>query len=281
MDPKDPTQTGGQEEEKLTPEEQIAAKVHAEQSVEFEQFDEDTGEVVPKEPKPEATPEAPEHAPEAEPEPEVAEAPVEAPVAHKVKVFGQEEEVSLEELKRSYQKGRAADIKLQEATRIKREADEYAARVTNQPAPSQDAPQQPTTPQALASVVENLIYNREANRAGARFREEFPDIASDDNLMHLAWKMEQDRIAEVTALGEDYGDPLAAYRKHGEAINKWLGKHKPAPDPVSADKLERKKTITAVPAASARAPTPQPEKPLTVAQIIEKERQDRIKGPIR
>jgi hypothetical protein len=287
LDDQVPTPTGGQEE---TAEERIARKVHEEQSGEFEQFDEATGEVVPKEPK-----EAPEPAPEPaepEPEPEAAEAPPAAPepvkAVRKVKVYGQEEEVPedvlIEHGIRNYQKDRAADIKLQNAARKEREVDEYLARIQqgqppqgadHQPAPSTDAP-----PEDIDSRLERVVYNRETVRAGAQFRKDFPEIAEDPHLMNMAYQLEQERLASVAALGEPYGDPFETYRAHGEAIRKWVKKFAGDKPVVSVDKTELKRSITAIPAVNARAPSPPAEKPLTVSQIIELERQTRAGKPI-
>ena len=295
----DPTQQGGQEESKPTPplatvrksaaEEEIAAKVHNSLESEFQPFNEDTGEILAKAPKdePKEEPKADqprdeqgrfaEKEPEKQPEPEPAPEP-EPPKTHKVKVLGQLEEVPLEELIRNYQKGRAADIKLQEASRKLKEADEYVRLRTQpsqdaapqQPAPSQDAP----APQLTYDDIRRILFNEKTEDAAAQFREEFPEIAADPHLMDMAARLEQQRLQTVQDLGEPLGDPLRAYRGHGEVIRKWLGKYKPA-DTTSQDKVERKKTLAAVPAANARPPAPQPPKVLTISEQIEEERQQR------
>jgi hypothetical protein len=279
-----PTLTGGQEE-KLSVEEAIAAKVQAEQAPDFQAFDEDTGEVQPRDEQGRfASPEPSEPAPAAEQEPPAptpSPEPVEPPKTHKVKVLGQEEEVPIDELIRNYQKGRAADIKLQEASRKLREADEYVARTRSspdtaqhQPAPSQDAPQ--------ALTLEDIrvaLYNEKATDAGDQFREDFPEIAADPYLMDMAARLEEQRLSTAKDLGEPVGDPKKAYRAHGEAIRKWLAQYKPA-DTTNQDKLEAKRTITAIPAANARAPVPKADRPQTTSEIIEEMRQNRGGRPV-
>jgi ribosomal protein S30 len=290
----DPTQTGGQEEEKTNPrdtlrlqmEDAIAAKVHEAEKPDTAALDVDEngdlqyqrdekGRFAPKEEEPVAV--------EADKAPvEVvadAPAPVVVPEVRKVKVkiYGQEEEVDLEKLiehgKRDYQKDRAADIKLQEAARRLRQIEEYEARVMR--APSQDAPQQDATPQQDAPKetdderTERIVYNRETLRAREDFDTKFPEIASDQFLMNMAAQLEQQRLDTARALGEPFGDPFKAYREHGETIRKWIKQFQPAQTVVtSEEKAERKRTIVAVPAASAKAPAPKEEKPQTASEII-------------
>lgn len=290
MSESDPTQTGGRNEARLSVEEEIAARHMEATKDDYVDF---PAEVTAAEEPPEAPEPAPEPA-EAAPEPEVAPEPVAAPAPApkmaSIVVDGQTIEVEesrlLEAGKRTLQKETAADRKLQDAARLKREAEEYAQRVgfKGQEAPpqsalSQDAPQQPATfsPEALDAVLENKLYNRDAQKAAAKFREDFPEIAADPHLMNMAANLESQRLATVTALGESYGDPFEAYHKHGDAIRQWLGKYKPAE--VSEDKVERKRTITAVPAANAKAPAPQQPREMTVSEVIAQERKAREGRP--
>lgn len=279
---------------RLSAEEQIAARVNDAQAADFHGFDETTGEI-------DAAPIA--AAPPAPAEPEVGDADPEPgaapePAAQRmvaIVVDGQTIEVEesriLEAGKRTLQKDHAADRRLQEAANTKRQAEELLRQAqqlsipdaARQAAPSQDAPQQPQpqpatsfTPEMLETVLENKLYMRDATKAAAKFREDFPDIAADPHLMSMAANMEQQRLNTATALGESYGDPFEAYRKHGEAVQKWVQKFTgAAPAPATQDKADRKRTITAIPAANARAPAPQPPKELTVSQIIEEERKSR------
>lgn len=305
MADQDPTQTGGQEQNterndaRLSAEEQIAARVNAAQAedlVEVEANEQGDLQYVRDEkgrfasPEEAAAPEPEEPAPVAAPAPAPEPAPVEVR-KRTITVDGQTIEVEesrlIEAGTRLLQKETAADKRLQEAARIKREAEEYAARVGHRE-PSQDAPSQalsqevpsPATfsPEMLDSVLETKIYNREAQKAAESFRKEFPEIAADPHLMNMAATLENQRLSTVTALGESLGDPFEAYRSHGVAIQQWLGKYKPVA--TSEEKVERKRTITAVPAASAKAPAPQDDKPPTIQQIIAEERKSRQGRPV-
>jgi hypothetical protein len=291
-------------------EEEIAAKVHAEVSPDLHAFNEDTGEIIPNEPAKDEQPpaqdayqEPSELAVEGEPEPEAKPEPEPAPAAPKmvsIVVDGQPVEVEesriLEAGKRTLQKDHAADRRLQEATQARKQAEELlrqAQRLSNpdtalnEPAPSQDAPQQHQQatqgidPQALDTYLENKLYMRDAQKAADSFRKEFPDIAADPHLMGMAASLETQRLSTATALGESFGDPYEAYRKHGEAVREWMrmlsGK---GPVVNMADKAEKKRTILTVPAASARPAPPAPPREPTVSEIIEAERKARMGRPV-
>ncbi len=275
----DPTQTGGQEE-KLNLEEQIAAKVNAAQAADRTPLGDEDAEVQAKDEEDEP---APAKAAPVEPEP----APVK--VTRKVKVYGQEEEVDVDKLIehgiRDYQKDRAADIKLQQAALKLQQAEQQIQQLQGRP--PQGADQQPTAtpqpdspPESLEAQLERVAYNRDANRAGSVFRKDFPDIAADPHLMNMAWQLEQQRLQTTAALGEPYGDPFEAYREHGETIRKWVAQFKPVAPPVAQDKIDRKRTITAVPAVNAKAPQPQEDKPQTMSEIIAQERKARQGRPV-
>lgn len=280
----DPTQTGGQEE---SLEEQIANKVNATQAEDLVPLDVNAeGDLVDAA-----------RVEKAEPEPTVVETisgitEVPAPKMMSIVVDGQTIEVEesriLEAGKRTLQKDQAADRRLQEATEKNRRADEYLRRAqalspqdahNNEPAPSKDAPPATFTPEALDAVLENKLYIRDAQKAAAKFMTDFPEIAADPHLMNMARSLEDQRLSTVAALGESNGDPFEAYRKHGESIRAWVGKFKPA-EAVPQDKIERKRTITAVPAVNAKAPQPQPERPQTVQEIIAEERKARLGRPV-
>jgi hypothetical protein len=295
-EPEAGAQTTGQSEAQLRrerAEEQIAQRVNEAQAKDFATFNEDTGEIhaAPAPATEAAATEAKE--PESQPAQEQTEP---APRMLSIVVDGRTIEVEesriLEAGKRTLQKDHAADRRLQEAAQAKRQAEELlrqAQRLSipdtaqTTPAPSQDAPQQqhaPATqgldPQALDTYLENKLYMRDAMKAAEKFKADFPEIASDPYLMNMAATMENERLSTAAALGESFGDPYAAYRKHGEAVQAWLQKRTgQAPQPMT-DKLERKRTITAVPAVNARAPAPQPPKAQTVSEIIEEERKARM-----
>lgn len=270
--------------------EEIAKSTQARDAEELQAFDEETGQVEAK-----AQPEEV----KTDPEPVEAAPVVAAPPAPKmvsITVDGQQLEVEesriLEAGKRTLQKESAADKRLQEATREKQEAQallaSYRQLTGQQPntAPSQDAPAQQATegvvidPEALDQLFDRKLYHRDAQKARATFDQEFPEIANDPYLMQVAAAREQERLNTVAALGESVGDPVVAYRKHGESIREWLKSKATAlaQPAVVSDKLAQKRTITAVSAANARAPVQQEKKPLTTSEQIEQMRLQRKQG---
>lgn len=289
MTDNDPTQQGGQPE--FTPGhatresmmEEIAARaanVPADEPI-AEVEDEPVAEVASEEPEQQAD------------EPEAtAEEP--APRMVQIVVHGQTIEVAEDKIieagKRTLQKESAADKRLQEAERIRRDALALMdrARGVAQVEPSQDAPlteAQPATrddPAALDVLLEQKLYMRDAQKAANNFRKEFADIAGDPYLMQIAANLEQERLDHAAAIGEPFGDPEEAYRKHGESIRKWLKERAPAvattPTTDRQALAERKRTITTVPAATARARPSAPARPQTVSEIIEAERLARLNG---
>lgn len=297
----DPTQQGGQDEE-IKPTNnprnaamaEIAQQAHKEQSADLASFNEETGEIestpateAPAQAEPEVAAEAP-AAPAAEPAPP-------APKMLTIVVNGQPIEVEesriLDAGKRTLQKESAADRKLQEAAEAKRQAEvllAQAQRLSNpdaahedQPAPSQDAPQSPRAidPSTLDSLLENKLYARDATKAAEKFKADFPEIASDPFLSQLAANLEDQRLATAAALGESFGDPFEAYRKHGEQIKKWRAALAPsAPAAAVSDKAALKRTIQSPMAANAKAPAPQAPKVLTTSEQIEAMREGRRQG---
>ena len=258
----------------------------------------ETGEIIQDAAAPaqaEPVSHAEDDAPATEPQ---AAAPVGAPVAPRmvsIVVDGQPIEVEesrlLEAGRRTLQKESAADRRLQEAQEtlnrakaLERASQDPAQR--SNPAPSQDAPRQTTQaatngldPAALDTYLENKLYMRDANKAAEQFRKDFPEIASDPYLMNIAANEEQKRLNTAAALGEAFGDPYEAYRKHGESVRKWLQERTGTQAPVVAvDKLERKRTITAIPAVNARAPAPAAKREPTTDERIEAMRAQRAAG---
>lgn len=304
-----PTQQGGEVEftpayqGRMAAMAQIAKQAHAAVAGELSDFNEDTGEITPRQAEPKAEEPKQEQAEEPEVQPEDQQAAQEEqaeeppkPRMVSIVVDGRAIEVAEDKIieagKRTLQKESAADRRLQEAVAKERQAQqllEQAKRLSNQDAadsnltPSEDA-SQPTQatkgldPEALDALLENKLYMRDAQKAAEKFKQDFPDIVSDPHLVRMAASMEQDRLDSAAALGEAFGDPFDAYRKHGEAIRDWLKKRAPAAPQVNADKVDRKRSITAVPAVNATAPKPQEKKPLTVAEQIEAMREARLKG---
>lgn len=93
----------------------------------------------------------------AEPEPDPA--PVEEPQVQKVKVKvdGAEQEVDLDTLVRTFQKNSAADRRLEEATRLLREAEELTAAKTAQPSTPTEQPKPETTPEELRQAAADVL----------------------------------------------------------------------------------------------------------------------------
>lgn len=303
MNENDPTQQGGQDEEikpTINPRNaamaQIAQRTQADGAADLSDFDEESGEITPN-----ATQVAAAPAPAAEPDAPAPVVAAPAPVAPRmltIIVDGQPIEVEesriIEAGKRTLQKDQAADRRLQEATQTKRQAEALLAQAQRlsttdtaptEQAPSQDAPQQQTQatkgldPEMLDKLLEDKLYLRDANKAREKFLADFPEIAGDPHLMNIAASMEQQRLDTATALGESFGDPFEAYRKHGESVQAWLTKRS-GTTPVAAivDKMERKRTITAIPAINARAPAPATPKVLTTSEQIDAIREQRKLG---
>ena len=296
----DPTQTGGQDPQP-TPAmnarnaamAQIAQNAHAVVAEEFAGFNEETGEIDQTAPKEEET--------KPETEAKQDEKPAEVPPQKRVRsitVDGQASEVDEDKIIeagiRTLQKESAADRRLQEATRLKQQAEELLNRArTGQQntAPSQDAPQTaqaiegitPETLTTLAQGLEPVIAQRvmtqlTAQQAVAEFRKEFSDIASDPDLWMIAVAKNQARIDHATAVGAPAGDDLETYRKIGNEIRAKFVAPK-APEPAAqTDRAERKRTITAIPAVNAKAPAPQEQKPKSIPEQIEEMRKLRSQG---
>jgi hypothetical protein len=282
-----PTQPGGQETPQPTANPrnaamaEIAQRAHAAVAGELNTFDEDTGTVGA--PVVEAPAEPP-----AEPEGTPAEAaPAEekpAPRMVQIVVHGQTIEVPEDKImeagRRTLQKETAADRMLQDAAEKKRQAEALLqqARKLSLPGDADTPPQGDQQPQptdraldeaTLDKKLEIKLFERDAQRAARIFEQEFPEIASDPVLRGYAARLEDERLAHAMAVGEPIGDPIDAYRKHGETVRKWLQERTGIKPAVPQDKQERKRTITAVGAVNARAPAPKDDKPPSVSDTIE------------
>ena len=297
---RDPTQEGGQEQQQpVNPRSaamaQIAAQAHAQVADEFADIDEETGTVIPRqkaaEPEEDPEPVGAAANPDDEPKQEEPAAEQAAPRMVKIVVHGQTIEVPEDKIieagKRTLQKESAADRRLQEAEKIRREAMAYEARVraaaqglSDEDAPQPEARQTTADPAAFDAMIEQRMYVRDAQKAASAFRREFADIAQDPYLMNLAANLEQERLDHATAVGEPFGDPEEAYRKHGETIRAWLKQRAPAAPPASGrqDVVERKRSITTVTGANVRAPSAPATKVPTTAELIDQMRQARKAG---
>lgn len=260
---------------------QIAQSAHANVAEDLSSFDEETGQIETRQAEPEQEP--------------VEAAPVQseqAKQAFRIVVDGQEVEVDLDKVieagKRTLQKETAADKRLQEATRLKQQAEELmrSARQPNS-APSTDAPSpaqategfNPETlttlvPSLKAQLIPEVMTALTAQQAVQKFRGEFSDIASDPDLWLIAVNKNQARLDHAAAVGAPAGDDLEAYRSIGKEIRAKFAPKAAIPE----DKTERKRTITAIPAVNASAPAPQEQKPKTVSEQIEEMRKLRSQG---
>lgn len=286
----DPTQEGGQEvKPSLNPRNaamaQIAQQAHQIQAEDLSNFNEETGEIEQRAKEPEQEVERQ--------EPEQQANNLEPPKKkYSLVVDGNTIEVDEDKLieagRRTLQKQEAADRRLQEAQRLKQQAEELLNKAKSS-GPSQEdaqtAERQPAqaieglTPETLPTLLQGLeqrvLSTLDAKQAVQKFREEFQDIASDPDLWQLAVARNQQRIDHAAAVGEPLGDDLAAYRKIGQELR---SKFAPKAVEIPADKLEKKRTITAIPAVNARAPAPQEQKTKSTSEQIEEMRKLRAQG---
>lgn len=309
------TQTGA-EEVQATPNPRNAALEQIANTVE-EQKKEEFAPLVPEvsQETPAETPaEKPEKEPEKAPEPEAKTEEQEHQEEHEnpqerlvtIKVDGREMQVPesqiIEAGRRTLQKEVAADRRLEEATRLLREAEARAKQPPKQDvaqAPQQyDAatlaqaltsgdqqlaalaveeiqkagrqPQQAIPPEAIFGFVRQEI---EATTAQEQFKSEYADIVKDPFLLQLAVNLEDQRLAKVAA-GQEPVIPLyEAFKQHGETIRKWRGTQ--TQGETLSEKRERKATAQTLPSAKAKAPAPESEKPETTEDIIQQMRRAR------
>jgi hypothetical protein len=206
------------------------------------------------------------------------------PAKHKIKVNGQEQELTYEELVARAQKVEAADQYLAEA---KRAAEAAKAAPVHQPvASAQEEQAQPDTltdeDLALARALQvgseedaaraiRAIRQRAAppsainlDEVAAKtkdqiefqqdvdwFQKEYKDIFSDENLKTLAIQMDDAKRREDLAAGRvrRYRD---RYVEIGEELRKWIGTN-PA---FEAKAKAKKETLTNIPQASVKARLP-------------------------
>lgn len=255
-----------------------------------------------EEPKVEAKVEA-KVEPVEEPKAETPTEPVvEAPKMVKVKIDGEESEVSQEEVDayggvRGYQIAKASEKRLAEVKELLSEARK-----------TKEAPQEPAKPsvskqqfiaermdkirfgtpeeaataqmeimeygrekapdqQAIAFQVEQQIANKQAV---AKFREEFSDIANNPILWKAAVGLEQEKAIAWQKSGRPV-DWLVEYRKIGNEVRSAFGRShqsastSTAQSTTSSNAKEEKKAaaVVAIPTAAARAALPKEEKELS------------------
>lgn len=221
-----------------------------------------------------------------EDEPPVVDDP--QPKTYKLKINGREVELSEAEVIERAQKVEAADTYLNEARRIKKEAESNLHQPAVQTTPEQlgmspeerralaraiqmgteeeaDAalekllqPRQPAiTPDVLARTVDERLTFKDAID---RFKSEYKDVMSDPVLASWAQRMDQDLLTQGDK--RPYWD---RYQSIGEEIRGWLKAKTGAPSdkavtaPAAVDsKQQRKANAPAAPkAANSRAPAAQ------------------------
>lgn len=200
---------------------------------------------------------------------------------------------------RAYQKETVADKRLEEAVRIKREAEEYAAQVkasTDQVLMADDIDlarriregseeeaaeaikilkgREQATPEQIASVVETRVRNQvNLERDFEWFKTEFKDIVSDPHLKALA----DAEDARMLAAGDTRPDRerwAEAGKVVRDKLTEWRG-GSAQPASIPEEKREKKKNITNIQAANIRKESPETTKPKTQAEIIEEMRKRR------
>ena len=200
---------------------------------------------------------------------------------------------------RAYQKETVADKRLEEAVRIKREAEEYAAQVkasADQVLMADDIDlarriregseeeaaeaikilkgREQATPEQIASVVETRVRNQvNLERDFEWFKTEFKDIVGDPHLKALA----DAEDARMIAAGDTRPDRerwAEAGKVVRDKLTEWRG-GSAQPAAIPEEKREKKKTITNIQAANIRKEPPETTKPKTQAEIIEEMRKRR------
>lgn len=134
----------------------------------------------------------------------------------KVKIDGVESEVSIEELKRQFQKGGAADKRLAEATRLLEEAKKVTAAA---PAVAKPEPEKTTDPNIEASEDKFIkaMFSGDEEAAREAFREALnagrqpstqPSIEQIVKAATPALKQQLDQESALKQFGQDYADVL-------------------------------------------------------------------------
>lgn len=249
-------------------------------------------------------------APEA---PETPEPPPERPKV-KIKVDGQEMEVDEDKIReegiKSLQKEIAADKRLEEASRIKKQMEDAWQAAQKQAqvppvqttAPSQDG--QAGADDFFIQAVKKIQYGSETEAAEAMktlvsqaaqagrpreltlqqvqdfidFREatkwafdEYKDLLSDP-VLRTAFA-ESERALRAKGDSRPYRE---IYQEIGTGLRGWLKDKIPAPSPQT--KVERKASVVNIPSAATRQQAPQPQKEPTPTDVIAEMRKARKQG---
>ena len=239
-------------------------------------------------------PEKPQEAPEVEASPAV-ETPAEATIEvveqapdhkkYKLKILGEEREVTEDELIRRAQKNESADHYLAEAAKLYRQAQEYSAQNPEVPQPSRDvdedlglarAIQMGTEQEALeairkirtaqpppmdAAAVVRDVENRMSFRQAVTWaRKEYQDIFGDPDLEALFLTKDRNLVD-----GQDSRAYEDRYKEIGDGIR---AKFK-TPSVQFEAKESRKASVTTLPRANSRAVVPAQDEPVeSVSQTI-------------
>lgn len=245
-------------------------------------------------------------------------APAVAPKKTKIKVDGQEMEVDDDKIReagiKALQKESAADKRLEEAARLRAEA-EATVLAARQPQPNQDRVDPPAggrtvveklTDDLFIQAVKTLQYGNEADAVAAlktivasavnSGQPESLTVAQTNELLDFrdATKWAHDEYKDILGdpklkalfVGEEKrlraaGD-MRPYREIytdiGSGLREWKTGLAPAPTPAPAatqSRQERKATVVTIPSAAARQPAPQTPKEPTPSEVVDQMRKAR------
>lgn len=238
---------------------------------------------------------------QAETEAEAAETASQAQAEElvKIKVDGVEQMVPREKIVeagiRALQKESTADKRLEEATRLLRDAQTAVTPQTTQQQEQQtglsrwddetlkyamaygteeqkaeatrqilERQQKQPTPEAIAQSVSAQVLDKlDFTQSFEWFQSEYKDIAKDPHLMLLAANKEQ----ELRVSG-DTRSRREVYKEIGDGIRKWKGGSAAVTPSNMEQKRERKAEVVTLPAASVRQPAAAKEQTKTPSQII-------------
>lgn len=289
------------------------ANQQKEESGDFSEFNEETGEVSPKkesEKAPEKAPETEEAPPEGEDKEEGEKAEPEPPKAEEeaekqeelvtLRVDGKEVQVPKSKIVdagvRTLQKEAAADKRLEEATRLLKAAQEFSQK--------QQPMQQPLSDQDVAHVIAQALRTGDEAQASAAIQalmqsgrsQPIPDVrqvVAQEFEATAALDMFKRDFADIVSdptamlLASSLEDQRIARVQAGAEPNRPLSevykehgesirKWRGIGQKSMQEKAELKKALQPAPvAASVRAPAPKPDKPKTTEQIIEDMRKSR------
>jgi len=207
---------------------------------------------------------------------------------------------------RALQKEGAADKKLDEASRLLKEAKEVEQRIKTQvsPDPVRQAPSEPDE-LALARAIQlgsedeavNAIRSLkgrqidplkvvaaasaqvkaeiESENAFEWFKSEYKEVMDDPYLTRIA-ATRWDEVQRELQSRNEHRPLKEVYKGIGEEIRKWKSDGGKTSINVAPDKQAAKATIVNLPSANAKKVDPEQPKPLSASQIIEKMREKRV-----